>query len=747
MKNKNFLVLLFSLFLVTLTVTGCQFDIGDLELPDFIEEIIGNGSVDDGNTDDNQTNVEEHAHDFAGEWKTDGTHHWHECSCGEIDTKATHSGGEATTTEKAKCEICGASYGELKAPDHVHEATDEWKYDATYHWHECLCGAPYEKVAHSGGEATTTQKAICEECGQEYGELLRPDNIDYNVRLEGEDGIIAGSQLSVFEGPNASNGQFAAGIDNCGQGLYFIHYAPVGGIHEIEVGYFTAYPNSKHELVVNGLAHTLVYTENTGWGQEAYVVGKVTVEAELKQGYNIITLTKQGLPSDSPEYGGWAQVDYIEIKGTQQEFDKEALVYNLEQIKVEAEMGEFSSGAACPVGIDGASNGYVVGEINSVGHGSTFTLNMPAAGRYALQIAYGKDAGTRPITVSLNGTSYDCSLADYANQSWNNFHLSDAIIVLDLVEGQNVLSIARAENSNWFCFDYIVLTKVKTIADTRIEAEDCVIDGTKVKTAENAAASNGSMACDMNDCGQGLHFVYYTPVAGEYTMEIGYYTGAANSKQDLYVNGVKQCTVVYENANGWADGVSPAAIKTITITLKAGYNNITIIKNGNASDSPEYGGWVQLDYFDIKGGQEYNPNAAVDNSLNIRIEAELGNYHSGAACPVFVDGAANGFIVGDINATGDGTDMKIRVPESGTYELHIVYGKDAGARPVVITLNGTTYSYSLEDYDGQSWNVFHTSAAAATFTLEAGQVYDLSVVRADGSNWFCFDSIILVKVA
>ena len=54
-----------------------------------------------------------HVCDFSGEWKSDATHHWHECSCGETDTKVEHSGGTATTTEKAKCSVCNTPYGEL----------------------------------------------------------------------------------------------------------------------------------------------------------------------------------------------------------------------------------------------------------------------------------------------------------------------------------------------------------------------------------------------------------------------------------------------------------------------------------------------------------------------------------------------------------------------------------------------------------------------------------------------------------
>ena len=116
-----------------------------------------------------------HTHDFSAAWKKDATHHWHECSCGETDTKVAHSGGTATETQKAICEVCGQEYGDYKEPDHVHEATGDWKYDATHHWKECSCGAPDEKVAHSGGTATETQKAVCEVCGQEYGDYKQPD--------------------------------------------------------------------------------------------------------------------------------------------------------------------------------------------------------------------------------------------------------------------------------------------------------------------------------------------------------------------------------------------------------------------------------------------------------------------------------------------------------------------------------------------------------------------------------------------
>ena len=135
-------------------------------------------------------------------------------------TECEHSGGEATCTEKAKCEICGAEYGEMKPHSYAHikspeylksaatctakavyytsctecglsskgtadEATFEYgnalghKYgkwvsngDGT-HTRVCANDSKHtETKACHGGKATCTAKAICEDCGGEYGEML-----------------------------------------------------------------------------------------------------------------------------------------------------------------------------------------------------------------------------------------------------------------------------------------------------------------------------------------------------------------------------------------------------------------------------------------------------------------------------------------------------------------------------------------------------------------------------------------------
>ena len=94
--------------------------------------------------------IEALGHDWAEEWTTDGTAHWHECSrCDEINDKANHSGGEATCTNPAECEVCGAAYGD--ALGHTEgEAVRENEVPAS-----CTAAGSYDEVVY------------CSVCGEE----------------------------------------------------------------------------------------------------------------------------------------------------------------------------------------------------------------------------------------------------------------------------------------------------------------------------------------------------------------------------------------------------------------------------------------------------------------------------------------------------------------------------------------------------------------------------------------------------
>ncbi|MDY3238946.1 MAG: hypothetical protein SOW80_02340, partial [Anaerovoracaceae bacterium] len=110
----------------------------------------------------------------------------HQCDiCGKV--LSGHTGGTATCTAKAVCSHCGEAYGELKADGHTGEA--RWTQTADQHekkwsccgavvvspedhtWENGTCQECGYVCRQTGGTATCTAKAVCEECGEVYGEL------------------------------------------------------------------------------------------------------------------------------------------------------------------------------------------------------------------------------------------------------------------------------------------------------------------------------------------------------------------------------------------------------------------------------------------------------------------------------------------------------------------------------------------------------------------------------------------------
>ena len=114
-------------------------------------------------------------HSWATEWSSDGTKHWHACTnkgCEEITDEAECAGGTATCTKKAVCATCKGEYGELDAANH---ASEEIEYvsngNGTHKTSHKCCGVIIsESETCTGGEATCNAKAKCEHCGAEYGE-------------------------------------------------------------------------------------------------------------------------------------------------------------------------------------------------------------------------------------------------------------------------------------------------------------------------------------------------------------------------------------------------------------------------------------------------------------------------------------------------------------------------------------------------------------------------------------------------
>lgn len=106
-----------------------------------------------------ESNFELHSATSAT-WQSDGTRHWHDCSCGTKVDVAPHTPdrSEATETEAVKCTVCG--YIITPALGHDTHAPDaEWHFDATKHWHNCTgCSQKLDEGAHAFGDWTITVK-------------------------------------------------------------------------------------------------------------------------------------------------------------------------------------------------------------------------------------------------------------------------------------------------------------------------------------------------------------------------------------------------------------------------------------------------------------------------------------------------------------------------------------------------------------------------------------------------------------
>ena len=111
----------------------------------------------------------------------DSSGHWDKCStCDNKFNFEAHTPDreKADETNPVKCTKCGFEI--TPAGHYEHTADSEWhnSADGKYHYHKCTqsgCSVILDKADHSGGTATCENKAVCSVCGVAYGEKLGHD--------------------------------------------------------------------------------------------------------------------------------------------------------------------------------------------------------------------------------------------------------------------------------------------------------------------------------------------------------------------------------------------------------------------------------------------------------------------------------------------------------------------------------------------------------------------------------------------
>ena len=176
------------------------------------------GTADEATFASGEENPDRHAEE-PGDWQLDGNSHWRFYTCCHLEVDhGAHQGGTADCLAPALCEVCQHPYGEL-GPHHFVDQVNEYRLKsaatctspAVYYQSCSTCGAQGTETftngkplghdwgawtsnedgthtrvcahdaAHTetenctGGKATCTHKAICEDCNAAYGELAAHD--------------------------------------------------------------------------------------------------------------------------------------------------------------------------------------------------------------------------------------------------------------------------------------------------------------------------------------------------------------------------------------------------------------------------------------------------------------------------------------------------------------------------------------------------------------------------------------------
>ena len=153
-----------------------------------------NFSDENGQTEISELTIPSFGHDWSEEWSRDEDGHWHVCLNDALHRSEVldHVAGDpATETTPQVCTVCGYIIAPaLGHTTHVAD-TSRWYSDETSHWHVCQgCNLRMDIANHIGGQATCTERAVCEVCLDVYGtplghEMVYHAQVDATCEQEG----------------------------------------------------------------------------------------------------------------------------------------------------------------------------------------------------------------------------------------------------------------------------------------------------------------------------------------------------------------------------------------------------------------------------------------------------------------------------------------------------------------------------------------------------------------------------------
>ena len=424
-------------------------------------------------------------HTFATGYTDDATHHWHAATCEHTTEKDGYEPHDLATDPTDsfyqvcnKCDYRGPAVSKLNKPTNLAFTNNVLTFDAVQY------ATKYEVRLYNGAtelkkfETTSTSYEVSYTPGQyKVGVTAKHDNIssdettlnievlykDETKLIEAEDHLLNPNNYSYDEAAHGKG--YALGFNDRGQGICFNYYAFEAGTRKVSITYSTGVANSKMALTLEGTHVTdVIFTENTGWFGDTKKSAVVDVNVSFNEGWNHIALLKDGAASDDPQYGGYVQLDYLTIQGSDKFFSTSthANFFN-ESYRFEAEAAQWhwsNSNMRPSLWGTAFSSSYGLGEINAAGDGVAFNFKVNKTATYKIQLAYGRDgsASSLPFEYRLNdGDAVSINLTNNST-GWDSVSL-DTGFNLNLVAGTDYkLDFYRPTSGTWLTIDYVVIT-------------------------------------------------------------------------------------------------------------------------------------------------------------------------------------------------------------------------------------------------------------------------------------------------
>lgn len=179
------------------------------------------------------------------EWTSDETNHWKLCTrCGEHLEESAHTGGTATCTEQATCEICNNAYGALEEHNFVNNVCQHC-HSVKYYFYNF--GKWSDVYAYAWTEEFVgDQPAI----GEKVLICKTPDGIEYSFKLTPSDNEYVIQGLYLPEGTSVKVGK----LEDSGNYFYYT-------LKEINEGTSTGKGTTELKLITTGM-HDFYFSEN-----------------------------------------------------------------------------------------------------------------------------------------------------------------------------------------------------------------------------------------------------------------------------------------------------------------------------------------------------------------------------------------------------------------------------------------------------------------------------------------------------